>query len=142
MKHILLATAAVALVAGAASAQEEQQFTTSTRMGEGVVVRVELFVESPDTSSPILTEMINKELGKSTRIDIVNNPVDVARVWAPIKIQLPPNNKGKMKVAWQFAFPRGSEQDFNVSCDVGKPADCARDIRTRVERIIREDTKE
>lgn len=142
MKKIFLLSAAMVFAAGVASAQDIDtpafgDPTAKSSMSLSKVVN--LYLETPlDKSSPALIEAIAKELNRSNNVDLVQSPIEAARLVAPTKVILPKDAKTEMKVSYQFAFWRASEQDFTVSCAVSKPQDCAKAIRTRVDRLVRE----
>jgi hypothetical protein len=142
MKKILLLSAAMVLAASVASAQDIDtpafgDPTAKSSMSLSKVVNV--YLETPlDKSSPALIEAIAKELNRSNNIDLVTSPIEAAQLVAPTKIIMPKDGKTEMKVSYQFNFWRGSEQDLSVSCAVSKPQDCAKAIRTRVDRLVRE----
>ena len=105
-------------------------------IGEGAMAIVHR-AHDPRIGRDIAVKIL-KELETSQYFDFVATATDVTRIIAPTAVTVPPNNKGTMKVAFQMAFPRGSEQDYTVSCDVGKPENCGRAIRLRAERLYRD----
>lgn len=128
-------------------------FCTSSAWAQGDFLGAYAGSKIPETHEPIigvyfddanaagsreLANTILKEIEKIRFFDLVHAPADVMRITAPTTVTVPANGKGAMKVGFQVQFPRGNDMDFNVSCEVGKPQDCAKAIRSRLERLYRE----
>ena len=104
----------------------------STRLDGRIEPVINVFFdEGANVDSYSLSQTILKELEKSPYFDFVPSPGGVTRITAPTKLTIPPNNKGDMKVGFQMAFPSGSQMDYVVSCEVGKPEVCGRAIKLR-----------
>lgn len=148
MKKVLLLTAALSLLGGGAALAQAMQdlggdggvfgsLSTRSDQRRDPVINV-YFEEGMGGQSKVLSNTIMKELEKSPFFDLVHTPTDATRIVAPTSVTVPASGKGSMKLAFQIAFPRGSDMDFTVSCDVGKPEVCAKAIRTRAERLYRD----
>lgn len=144
MKTLPILLAATTMISsGAAFAQEINIDTPmmgdpTKRSSHSLSKVMNLYLDPPlDVSMPVLNLAIVTELDRSNNVDLVHSPIEAAQLVAPTKVTLPKEGKSEMKVAFQFTFWRASEQDFTVSCAVGKPEDCAKAIRTWVDRLIR-----
>lgn len=144
MKNVLLLSAAFSLAAAGAFAQVldiDAPLFAEPKAAQTFSLSpvIQLYIDdSVDGSMPAVSQAIAKELDRSTYLDLVTAPAEAAHLKAPTKITLPKKDNGDMKVAYQITFWRGGQMDLYETCAPTKPDECARALRTRLERLIRE----